>query len=200
MFASKMLVTNKIELAKEMEEYFEEFIRKPANDPEVLRATKEQPLPAWTAATIYAHFTEHMVDFSVVRLERMRMVSTVVKTIYNRGGLFVNKKRQLVDLATNEVLQEEDLGRQIDPLQWRIFKDALSLEARLYGQNPRTAMFSWTGVGAPQDESVALINMSRKRMHSRNASRLTGTSLSNRSASAGVGSTVQGSTRAVTYG
>lgn len=196
MFASKMSITEAIDLARLCAEFYEEEIRKPANDPEVPREEGEQPLPAWNAATIYAHFTAHIVDFSIRRLNRIQMLQQVADSIYENGGLFNTEVERTYDVETGELLAQKVIGPLINPQQWKIFKDVLITEARLYGQNPRTAMFSWTGVGTTQDESLSLINMSKRRAHSRNVARLTGVSLANRGSSAGVGSTVQGTSRA----
>ncbi len=196
MFASKVTVTEAIDLARLCEEFYEEEIRKPANDPEVPREEGEQPLPRWSAATIYAHFTSHIVDFSIRRLTRIQMLHQVADSIYENGGLFNDEMENTYDAETGELLAQKLIGNFISPQQWKIFKDVLITEARLYGQNPRTAMFSWTGIGTTQDESMSLINMSKRRAHSRNVARLTGVSLANRGNAAGVGSTVQGTSRA----
>jgi hypothetical protein len=71
----------------------------------------------------------------------------------------------------------------------------IKLEAQCYGQNPRNAMFSYSGIATTQDEARPLVNTGKRKFYVQSGARFSGRSVAGSAASAGVGSTVQGSAK-----
>jgi len=176
LFQSKLSTADDIELARILANYFEKAVRQRAN---ANRRDGEEPVTSWTAATIYFHFRSHIDDFAIKRHGRIRMMDNLVYRQYTYNSW------------TSQMIDGEEQAVP-DPIGWKVLKEMLHTEARLYGQNPRTAMFSTSGVGLSSEEARPLVNMSKRRVYSTNTARFSGTSIAARSSNAGVGSTVQG--------
>ncbi len=179
LFEQKLRITSEIELARMLAKYFEKEVRVPAN---ANRRKDEPEIVVWTAATIWFHFRRHDDDFTIKRHGRLRMLDEFIYAQY----AFKCWTSEMIDGEERVVPDREG---------WKVLNDMLKTEGRLYGQNPRTAMFSNSGVGLPSEDARSLVNMSKRRLHTLNAARFSGTSIAARTANAGVGSTVQAGAR-----
>lgn len=59
-------------IAQEIHEYHERYIRTPTNG---ALAPNERPVPEWRAATVYAHFTEHIQEPAIALVERLKKIT-----------------------------------------------------------------------------------------------------------------------------
>jgi hypothetical protein len=176
MFDTGLSVKRTITLCTQLEDYFERFVRKPANR---CMRDGEDPIPEWRAATIYMHIKVHMVDTGVNRDSFLRMYIEGIHAQY------AYRCWQYATVEGRRVRVPRDKG-------WLVLDKMVARAKSLTVQNMKNAAFSWTGIGTPREESRPMIQLSKKRMYSQNSARFAGTSIAARAASAGSGSTVQG--------
>jgi hypothetical protein len=182
LFFAQFADAHPVDLCKALHTFYEKEIRSKTFDPKT-RKPDEMSLPEWAAGTIYDHFftTSHRVNFGTGRHVRLRQIAAVADSQYaNR-------------LWVEEI--DEDGNRQVvvDHNGWKLYREMVLTEARLFAGNPRTSMFSTGNVGMSNDEAKGVIMGSARRFVTANAGRLAGTSLSSRTGQAGVGGTVQAS-------
>ena len=179
MFNNKLEITEAIELARIMKNYFDKSVRDPAN---ANRRDGEAEIPEWRAATIYFHYRHHIMDFSIRRCSRLNMIDQLIMHQYTNCCW----RTEIVD--GNEVPVPDEKGV-------KLLEKLVKLEAQAFGQNPRTAMFSFSGIGTTHDEVRPFINTGKKRFYTQSGARFAGRSINALAANAGVGSTVQGTSR-----
>jgi hypothetical protein len=177
-FNEKLSTTEAVSLARTLARQYEN-LRQKANKQ---RQDDEPEMPPWDAATIYDHFMFHMNDFTLRTSSRLKMLNTLIKYQYENGCWLTTGRgrRKRVVPSTAGI---------------KILKDLITLEARLYAQKPRTAMFSSAGIGTNSDEVRSFIEKDKLAFHTINASQLKGSSVLS-AASGGRGGTIHGAAKA----
>lgn len=181
MFNTNMANRSIVVLAESMAIFYRENIQKKANRPGAIQEG-ETPMPDWDAATIHEHFTRHVNEFGVRRAIRMQMVDNIIMQLYKEEAW------REVETEPGSSLYETKLSQPT----LKQLKEWLKLEAQLYGQDARRAMFSSGGIGLPTEDYRAMLQMQKPRVSVRNAARITGTSNASTGSNAGVGGTIQG--------
>lgn len=181
LFNTKMTNSHRATLSKALAIFYKVNIQDEANSPHALQEG-ETPMPDWDAPTIHEHFTRHVLEFGCRRTRRMEMIDNIIEQLYVEEAWRERETR--INSGTFRPL----LNRQAT----KDLRDWLKLEAQLFGQDARRAMFSSAGIGLPSEEARSMMNVQKGRVRVKNAARITGTSSASQGSNAGVGGTIQG--------
>lgn len=157
MYRNRAANTHPVQLARDLEAYFDEKIRKRQNQKAVNRrsaASEEEACSRWRAATIHAHCTEHRVDSSTEILTMVRELQSA-KKFHVRNNLY----RQRIDPETGGIVKYPTLEgvKILKELNIQL-KDAFKLR-------PQTLLFNSSASPALQSASPALVDTSKKRVY-----------------------------------
>jgi hypothetical protein len=148
------------------------------------RRPGERMIPRVSKGCVYEHFTRHSLEFGPRRAVRLGWIDELLHGIYN-SECWVQEETE----------PESDVWGppRPNPSGVRMLREVMALEKTMYGQDPKRAMFSSAGIGLATEDVRPVIDASKRRLHSKNAGRHTGSAPSNHGNSAGVGSTIAGS-------
>ena len=138
-------------LAKQMETFFEEKIRIPANK---RRRKGQKPIPKWNAATILAHFTEHMNEPSCVVWKRLGQVTRMVDSLYKYGMWEGSRSNTM---AKRPRLQKSKGEHDVI----KTYKELVVLEKQLYNAKTKKMFLSNPALNINYEFNKAWINTNR---------------------------------------
>lgn len=110
-------------LATGMHEYFERYIRGPAN---AHLRPDEEPVAEWSCATILEHIQEHSNEPSIAMVNQLEQLRKVQRVAHDSS---FRTRPSLHHPGTQEV--------SVDPVAWKVYREATQEIFRVYKARPK---------------------------------------------------------------
>lgn len=127
LFTKNVMWADMVELAQEMEAFYESQIRMKSNKN---RPKDKRPLPEWDAATIFAHFTEHHMEPTIQYLFLLRRIRNATHNFID-WQLYEENTGEPDAVRIRVPQQKGDVNRVM------VLKQLVDIFDKLYKSNPQ---------------------------------------------------------------